>query len=373
MFGVAVALALVGTLAGGVFAAAPAGAQAAPVDPEAVKVAIDLYRNRALLEDAAAKVVDAQARLAAAEAALAATDAKIAVTTAKVTELEGELTGRAAELYIKRGGDISDVLQIDHVQDLNRGTHYTNTAAADSNAKLAVLAKAQRELEQLRADQALARNTIADEKARYDAVFADLQAANARDAALLARLGAVPIMGDSQLTGPQLAAWFRSIRGQARIADGTTIDELAQMFVEEGAAEHLRGDIAFAQTMVETGSLSQTRGNNFSGIGNCDSCGGVGMMFPNSREGVRAQIQLLRNYADPTSRAANLANPPVTELYGSDPGSAARSYDTFFAKGRAPLWNVMGNGNWATDPIYAGKVLSIYESMVGYTALHPGG
>ena len=33
----------------------------------------------------------------------------------------------------------------------------------------------------------------------------------------------------------------------------------------------------------------------------------------------------------------------------------------------------MGNGNWATDPLYAGKVLSIYESIVGYTALHPGG
>ena len=178
-------------------------------------------------------------------------------------------------------------------------------------------------------------------------------------------------MGDSQLTGPQLAAWFRSIRGQAHLPDGTTIDDLAQMYIEEGAAEHLRGDIAFAQTIVETGSLTQTNGNNYAGIGNCDSCGGVGMSFPTPRDGVRAQIQLLRNYADPTSRAANLANPPEAALYGSDPASAARSYDSFFAKGSAPLWNVMGNGNWATDPLYAGKVLSIYESIVGYTALHP--
>ena len=289
MLGVTVALVLVGTLAGGVLASAvPAGAQAAPADGQAVQVAIDLYRNRAKLEEAAAQVVDAQARLAAAEAALAETDSKIAITSARIAELQSELTGRAAAMYMERGGDLSDVLQIEHVQDLSVGTHYTNSAAADSNDKLAVLARAQRDLEQLRADQALARNAIADQKAQYDAVFADLQAASARDAALLARLGAIPVMGDSQLTGPQLAAWFRSIRGQARIADGTTIDHLAQMFIEEGAAEHLRGDIAFAQTMVETGSLSQTRGNNFSGIGNCDSCGGVGMMFPTSRDGVRA-------------------------------------------------------------------------------------
>ena len=49
---------------------------------------------------------------------------------------------------------------------------------------------------------------------------------------------------------------------------------------------------------------------------------------------------------------------------------AAQSYDTFFAKGRTPTWNVMGNGNWATDPGYAQKVLTVYFQMVSYAAKH---
>jgi hypothetical protein len=85
---------------------------------------------------------------------------------------------------------------------------------------------------------------------------------------------------------------------------------------------------------------------------------------------VRGQIQLLRNYADPNSRAANLANPPSPTIYGDDPVRAANLYDTFFAKGRVPTWNVMGNGNWATDPGYANKVLTVYFQMVSFTAKH---
>ena len=88
--------------------------------------------------------------------------------------------------------------------------------------------------------------------------------------------------------------------------------------------------------------------------------------FPTPRDGVRGQIQLLRNYADPASRAANLANPPSPPIYGSDPVRAAQCYDTFFAKGRTPTWNVMGNGNWATDPGYAPKVLTLYFQMVSF-------
>ncbi|HEX6311173.1 MAG TPA: hypothetical protein VF152_06070, partial [Acidimicrobiia bacterium] len=40
-------------------------------------------------------------------------------------------------------------------------------------------------------------------------------------------------------------------------------------------------------------------------------------------------------------------------------------------KGKAPTWNVMGNGNWATDPAYAGKVLSLYNHMRAHAGLAP--
>jgi len=29
-------------------------------------------------------------------------------------------------------------------------------------------------------------------------------------------------------------------------------------------------------------------------------------------------------------------------------------------KGKATTWNQMGNGNWATDPVYASKILTLY-------------
>ena len=139
--------------------------------------------------------------------------------------------------------------------------------------------------------------------------------------------------------------------------------------MDEGKAEHVRPELAFAQSIIETGSFGNALDNNYAGIGACDSCQGE-PAFPTPRDGVRGQIQLLRNYADPTSRAANLANPPSPTIYGNDPVRAAQSYDTFFAKGRTPTWNVMGNGNWATDPGYAQKVLTVYFQMVSFAAKH---
>jgi hypothetical protein len=104
-------------------------------------------------------------------------------------------------------------------------------------------------------------------------------------------------------------------------------------------------------------------------MGWCDSCS-TGRSFPTARDGVRAQIQHLKNYADPTSRASGLAHPPSPYWYGSDPALATQNFNTFFAKGWAPTWNDMGHGNWATDRQYAGKVLRVYADMVAYAQAH---
>jgi flagellum-specific peptidoglycan hydrolase FlgJ len=343
----------------------------APIDPAAVQVAVDLYRNREKLESVNKDLLETQGRLTAAEAALAETMARIAVVQAKVDELRNALHGRAAQVYQQRGGDLGTYLAIEHVQDLLVGERYTNAAAGDGARRLSELAVAQAQLDQERAERDAARATIAAEQERLDGLRVELEAATARDAALLDKLGAVTVGGDAQVTAVQIAGWFRSTGARAHLSGTTTIEELAQIYLEEGAAEHVRGDVAFAQAVLETGSFSQTNGNNYAGIGNCDSCGGVGIAFPTPRDGVRAQIQHLRNYSDPTSSAARLANPPVPALYGADPMSAAASFDGFFAKGTAPVWNVMGNGNWATDPYYAGKVLSIFGAILGWAALHP--
>lgn len=370
-----VAALAVSLLVVGVTAGAPAGAQEAPterpVDPEAVRVAVDLYRNTERLETVNRQLADAQTRLAAAEAALAETQARIDEVQAKVDELQAAIDGRASQVYQRRGADLGSYLQIEHVQDLLVGERYTNAAAGDGAVRLQALADAKRQLDAEKALRDAARAAIAQEQATLDGLRLELESASARDAELLDRLGAVTVMGDAQVSAAQLAGWFVS-QGGRRTVDGMPIEELAQIYVEEGTAEHVRADVAFAQSVLETGSFGHTNGNNYAGIGNCDSCGGVGIAFPSPRDGVRAQIQHLKNYADPTSRAARLANPPVPQLYGLDPGGAAGSFDSFFAKGTAPIWNVMGGGNWATDPYYAGKVLGIFGQILDWAARNPG-
>jgi hypothetical protein len=187
----------------------------------------------------------------------------------------------------------------------------------------------------------------------------------------------IPVMGPSTLSAAQLAKWFRATGRTPAIP--VSVEALAQFYIDEGAAENVRGDIAFAQSVVETGyfgfvgSMVKASNFNYAGMGACDSCNS-GTQFPTAQIGIRAQIQHLRNYADISSRAANLAHPPVIEWYAQtthDPVKAARNFDTFFAKGRAPTWNQMGNGNWATAPNYASVVLGTYNRMLTYNGL-PG-
>ncbi len=58
-------------------------------------------------------------------------------------------------------------------------------------------------------------------------------------------------------------------------------------------------------------------------------------------------------------------------MWGSTPSTAAYNFDHYFAKGSAPLWNDMGNGNWATAPNYATVVLAVYNRMLTASGL-PG-
>ena len=146
------------------------------------------------------------------------------------------------------------------------------------------------------------------------------------------RLGAVPVMGEAQLTGPQLAGVVPVDGRSATIRAGRDDRRRRRTFVEEGTAEGVRGDLAFAQAIIETGSFSVAAGNNYSGIGVCDCCTG-GYAFATPRDGVRAQIQLLRNYADPDSPRRELAHPPSPALYGADA-----------PEGRPPLRHVLPQG-----------------------------
>lgn len=171
-----------------------------------------------------------------------------------------------------------------------------------------------------------------------------------------------PVLGTSLLSAQQMADWYRARGYVSRSPTG--IDTLARLFEQEGRAQGVRADLAFAQTMLETGQLrygGQVRpsDHNFSGLGACDSCA-RGLAFPNPQRGVRAQIQHLWAYAALDARGDNLAHPLVDIRF-----------DLVTPKGKAPTWEVMGGGNWATDPAYAGKVLRIWHDMLSHAGLAP--
>ena len=138
---------------------------------------------------------------------------------------------------------------------------------------------------------------------------AELTQLIAQEKKLLDQLGGVPVMGDAQLNADQLAAWYQSTGQRAKLDDGTTIADLAKIYIEEGAAEHVRGDIAFAQSIVETGSFSVAPGNNFAASAPVTAVS-TATRSATPRDASAAQIQLLKSYADPDSVAATLANPP---------------------------------------------------------------
>lgn len=110
------------------------------------------------------------------------------------------------------------------------------------------------------------------------------------------------IMGKAQATAQQMALFCRS-KNSAPQLTSCSLEQLAEMFIEEGEAEGVRGDVAFAQSLHETGyfkfgGIVLPSQNNYAGIGALNgNATGQAASFPDPRTGVRAQIQHLKAYA----------------------------------------------------------------------------
>lgn len=185
--------------------------------------------------------------------------------------------------------------------------------------------------------------------AEADAAAADASLRSAARGAISPVPEGVSLIGMPRLTAEDLAGWFET--GPYSPKASTPIIDLARWFIQDGRAEGIRGDIAFAQAVLETGGFANTDSvvaNNFSGIGHYDNVP-LGFIFPSPRAGVRAQIQLLKGYAvkDP-----DYANPLVDKRLRGPAGCCATWGD---------LTTV-----WATDPTYGPKVMLIYTSIVEY-------
>lgn len=174
----------------------------------------------------------------------------------------------------------------------------------------------------------------------------------------------VAVMGPSRVSAPAIVAWFntRTPRPPGAYMATVPVETLVRVYLEEGDSEGVTGDVAFVQSIVETGWFRFSGSipasfNNFAGIGATDT-NPAPAQFPDARTGVRAQIQHLRAYADPSATSCTV--PPLRHPC-VDP-----RFHLVTPKGRAPTWNQFGNGNWATASTYASSILTLYSEVLSF-------
>lgn len=162
------------------------------------------------------------------------------------------------------------------------------------------------------------------------------------------------ILGKPQATAQQMADYLLKFEKSPKI--NTTALGLAELYIQEGLKEGVRGDIAFAQALKETGYFRyggqvKPKQNNFAGLGATNG-GSEGASFKSVLLGVRAQIQHLKGYA-----TTDKLNQPVV-----DP-----RYDILKKAGylgKAPNWGDL-NGKWAVPGNqYGESITQIYNKIM---------
>ena len=163
------------------------------------------------------------------------------------------------------------------------------------------------------------------------------------------------IMGKAKATADQMKSYLKKKNPSVP----QSVLDMVPLYLSEGEAEGVRGDIAFAQSCLETGNftfsgsavtLSQ---NNFCGLG-VTQRGKTGLSFETAQLGIRAQIQHLKAYAstdklrkariDPRFRYVTRGCAPYAEWLGQKE-------------------NPQGKG-WAAGEKYGEKILSILKAVI---------
>lgn len=177
------------------------------------------------------------------------------------------------------------------------------------------------------------------------------------------------IMGKAQATAQQMALFCRSKNSTPQLTS-CSLEQLAEMFIEEGEAEGVRGDVAFAQSLHETGyfkfgGIVLPTQNNYAGIGALNgNATGQAASFPDPRTGVRAQIQHLKAYASTEALVNECVDPrfslvargvaPYVEWLGAADNPQGRG------------WAVPGAGYGANIVKLLGQILAYKDPGDGY-------
>ncbi|MDU2066047.1 MAG: glucosaminidase domain-containing protein [Sporomusaceae bacterium] len=162
------------------------------------------------------------------------------------------------------------------------------------------------------------------------------------------------IMGSPLASEQQCVAYLRQKNPLPETA--VSAKELVRIFYEEARHEGIRPDVAFAQSLHETGFFRYGGDvlppqNNYAGLGTTGN-GVKGAWFKSPRQGIRAQIQHLKGYATPVAPQGILVDPRY-DLLKKTP---------FF--GKQKTWQAL-NGKWAVPGRnYGQTILRIHQEIL---------
>ncbi len=168
-------------------------------------------------------------------------------------------------------------------------------------------------------------------------------------------MGKTNIMGQAQATAAQMQAHIRQVNPEV----SQSVTDMIPLYLSEGAAESIRGDVAFAQSCLETGNFTFSGSavtldqNNFAGIGVTQN-GMKGHSWATPQLGIRAQIQHLKAYASSSPLCKDCVDPRYA----------------YVKKGCAPYVEWLGiqenpqGAGWAAGANYGEKILNILDKII---------
>lgn len=164
-----------------------------------------------------------------------------------------------------------------------------------------------------------------------------------------------PIAGKAVATAAQMIAYIKSVNAKVP----QSVIEMIPLYLSEGKTEGIRGDLAFAQSCLETGNFTFKGSavtldqNNFCGMAVTQN-GMKGSSFATPQMGIRAQIQHLKAYANKEP----LVNPCVDPRF------------KYVTRGCVPYIEQLGiqenpqRKGWSAGKNYGGQILDILSRIL---------
>lgn len=167
------------------------------------------------------------------------------------------------------------------------------------------------------------------------------------------------IMGQSAATVAQMQTYIKKVN--PKVSD--SVIKMIPLYISEGAVEGVRGDIAFAQSCLETGNFTFSGSavtldqNNFCGMGVIKN-GVKGNSFKTPQLGIRAQVQHLQAYGSTGRLKQTVVDPRYT----------------YVTRGCAEYVEYLGiqenpkHQGWAAGKDYGKKIIAILNNILAVTS-----